>query len=196
MSQTKPLRYGVNNVYYAVRSDDGTYGTPKRLRGCRQITISPEGSTEKFYADNGTYFVTTTNAGRSGSIELAGLNDDALVDLFNYVIDGNGIVLEDSDAAAAEVALLFDCLNDGPKPTKFAMYNVKFSRPNEEHNTTEDSASPDTLTMDYESVPIEITYDNEVRHFVGGHLDFDNTTGAQNTAYNAWYTSVQLPTKA
>ena len=192
MSQEKPLRYGVNNAYYAKKTSSG-YAAPVRMRGLRQITISPEGSTDKFYADDGVYYITDTNTGRSGSVEIAGLNDQAYQDLLGYVTDDNGIVLEDSDAKAAEVALLFDCQNDGEKPTRFVMYSVKFSRPSEEHNTKEDTTSPDTLTLDYEAAPAEFTFGGETRRFVGGHIDYSTDTA---TAYDAWFTEVKTPTHA
>jgi phi13 family phage major tail protein len=197
MSQTKPLSYGINKMYYAVRSttEQGgyTYGTPKRLRGARQITINAEGTNEKFYADNGVYFIADANTGKSGSVELAGLNDEALADLFGYITDANGVVLEDSDAHAADVALLFECENDGDHPTRFSMFDVKFTRPTEEHNTKEDSVSPDTITMDYEAAPCELPWgQNDTKNFVGGHLDYTEDTKA---TWEAWYNAVTLPSK-
>lgn len=193
MSAEKPLAYGINKMYYAVRTLSGstyTYGSPVRLVGARQVSINAEGSTEKFYADNGVYYIADSNAGRSGSIEVVGLNDQALKDLFGYVTDDNGIVLEDADAHSAEVALLFECENDGPNPTRFIMYGVKFTRPSEEHNTKEDSVTPDTVTVDYEAAPVEFTWGSSTKRIVGGHIDYSNDTA---TAYNAWYTTVQQP---
>lgn len=197
MSQNKPLSYGINKMYYAVRTEtEGvyTYGNPKRMRGARQITINAEGSNEKFYADNGVYYIADANTGKSGSVELAGLNDEALQDLFGYIKDANGVVLEDADAHAADVALLFECENDGPHPTRFSMFDVKFTRPTEEHNTKEDSVSPDTITMDYEAAPCELPWgQNDTKNFVGGHLDYTEDT---KTAWEAWYNAVTLPAKS
>ena len=197
MSQTKPLSYGINKMFYAVRSttESGgyTYATPVRLRGARQITINAEGTNEKFYADNGVYFIADSNSGKSGSVELAGLNDQALADLFGYVTDANGVVLEDADAHAADVALLFECENDGEHPTRFSMFDVKFTRPTEEHNTKEDSVSPDTITMDYEAAPCELPWgNNDTKNFVGGHLDYTEDT---KTTWEGWYSAVVLPSK-
>lgn len=197
MSAEKPLAYGINKMYYAVRSigEGGTvtYAAPVRLVGARQVSINAEGSNEKFYADNGVYFIADSNAGRSGSVEVAGLNDQALQDLFGYVTDDNGVVLEDADAHAADVALLFECENDGPNPTRFVMYDVKFTRPSEEHNTKEDSVTPDTITMDYEAAPCEFAWGGDTKRVVGGHIDYSTETA---TAYNAWYTAVQVPAHA
>lgn len=193
MSQDKPLAFGINKMYYAVRTagtGTSTFGTPKRLRGARQISINAEGSNEKFYADNGVYYIATSNTGRSGSVELMGLSDEALKDIFGYVEDANGVVLEDADAQVASVALLFECENDGPKPTRFVMYDVKFTRPTEEHNTKEESVSLDTVTMDYEAAPCEFTFGGESRNFVGGHLDYTEEKAA---AYNGWFTAVSVP---
>lgn len=197
MSQTKPLSYGINKLYYALKTvTEGTvsYGTPVRVPGARQVTISPEGSNEKFYADNGVYFIADSNTGKSGTVEVAGLNDAFLADVFKYITDKNGVVLEDADAQVAEVALLFECENDGDKPTRFVMYNVKFARPSVEHNTKEDSVSVDTTSMEYEAAPIELPWGTgDTKNFIGGHLDYAEAT---KTAYEAWYTAVTLPEKA
>lgn len=195
MSQSKPLTYGINKCYYAVKTVSGStvsYGTPKRLIGARQLSINAEGTNEKFYADNGVYFITDTNSGKSGSLEVVGLNDTSLADLFGYVTDANGIVLEDADAKSANVALLFECENDGDYPTRFSMFDVKFTRPTEEHNTKEDSATPDTVTMDYEAAPCELPWGTgATKRFVGGHIDRTTETA---TTYDGWYTAVKLPT--
>jgi len=208
MSDTKPIRYGVNKMFYALKTVSGStvsYGTPKRMYGARQITITPEGGTEKFYADNCTFFVSTTNNGRSGSVEMAGLSDEFLKDVFGYVEDDNGVIFEDAGAKTNSVALLFECENDGDKPTLFEMLDVTFSRPQEEHNTTEDNTTPDTVTLDYEAAPVELPWESGTKKVVGGHVDYVAASGTQGqygynagtvATYEAWYTSVTLPTKA
>lgn len=196
MSQAKPLTYGINKLYYAVityTNGVASFGTPTRMRGARKLSISPEGANEKFFADNGVYYIADKNNGRSGSIEVVGLNDQFLKDVFGYIEDANGVILEDADAHAAEVALLFECENDGPDPTRFVIFDVKFARPQEEHNTADDGINPDTVTMDYEAAPIELPWGTgETKNFVGGHLD--KTTDTAST-WAAWYSAVTLPAK-
>ena len=208
MSESKPLLYGVNKGYYAVKTVSGStvsYGSPKRIPGLRQITINPEGGTDKFYADNGVYFMASNNNGLSGSIEVAGLSDEFLKDVFKYVEDDNGVVFEDAGAKTANIALLFECENDGDKPTRFEILDVMLSRPSQEHNTTEDSTTPDTVTMDYEAAPVELAWGNGTKKLVGGHVDYVATVGTSGqsgyvkgteTVYNSWYTNVTTPTKA
>jgi phi13 family phage major tail protein len=196
-------------MYYAIRTTGAggayTYGTPKRLRGARQLTINAEGTNEKFYADNGVYYIADSNTGKSGSLELAGINDEALMDIFGYIKDANGVILEDADAHSKDVALLFECENDGTHPTRFSMFDVKFTRPTEEHNTKEDSVAPDTITMDYEAAPCELPWgNNDTKNFVGGHIDYVEASGTEGqegydpgtvAIYDAWYSAVTLPAK-
>lgn len=193
MSQEKPLHYGLNNVYYATKKADGTYEKPVRMRGAVSLTIDPEGDTSTFYADNGAYFVTTTNNGRSGSLELAGLNDEALIALLGYERDDNGIVVEMADKAPVEFALLFDCENDTEDPTRFVMYNMKLSRSQKEHSTMEESAEPNTETYDFTAIPAEFEMGGKTRKVVGGHID---NTAETKTTYESWYTTVATPVKA
>jgi len=208
MSESKPLLYGVNKGYYAVKTVSGStvsYGTPKRIPGLRQITINPEGGTDKFYADNGVYFMASNNNGLSGSIEVAGLSDEFLKDVFKYVADDNGVVFEDAGAKTANIALLFECENDGDNPTRFEILDVMLSRPSQEHNTTEDSTTPDTVSMDYEAAPVELPWGSGTKKLVGGHVDYVATVGTSGqsgyvkgteTVYNGWYNAVTTPTKA
>lgn len=192
MSQEKPLHYGLNNCYYALKTTNG-YATPVRMRGAVSLTLDAEGDTNTFYADNGAYFVTTTNNGRSGSIELAGLNDQALVDLLGYEIDDNGVVMEMADKNPKEFALLFDTENDSDDPTKFIMYNVKLERSTNEHSTMEESAEPKTQTFNLKAIPAEFTLGGKTRKVVGGHID--KTTETAET-YAGWYTAVVTPSVA
>jgi len=209
MSENKPLLYGVSKGYYAIKSvsDQGvvSYAAPVRMPGLRQITINPEGGTDKFYADNGVYFMSSNNNGLSGSIEVAGLSDQFLKDVFKYVEDDNGVIFEDADAKTANIALLFECENDGDKPTRFEILDVMLSRPSQEHNTTEDSTTPDTISMDYEAAPVELPWGSGTKSFVGGHVDYAEASGTSGTStydpgtvttYNSWYSAVTKPTKA
>ena len=193
MSQTKPLHYGIDKCYYALKTAQG-YGTPKRLRGATSLTVNPEGDTQIFYADNTAYHVTTTNNGRSGSLTLAGMSDEALCDLLGYMIDDNGLVLELADADPSEFALLFQVeTDDAEKPTLFAMYDVKLTRSTREHSTKEESVSPNTESFNYTATPAEFTLGGRERRVVGAHCDYSETT---KETYESWFTEVVEPSKA
>lgn len=200
MDKNKPLRWGISKLGFAklTRGASGvTFAAPVPMPGARQLTMNPEGGSEDFHADNGVYFTTTKNNGRSGSVEVAELSDDLRVLIFNDIIDGNGVCLEDADAEPAEGAIVFDVENeDSEHPTHFVMFDVKFSRPSGEHNTTEDNITPDTVSMDYRAIPIELPWGaDDTKNFVGGHLDYAATPAAIATAYAAWHTAIQLPAK-
>ena len=88
MANTNKVRFGLKNVYYAlIDSETGEYKTPVRLPGAVSLTIDAEGDTSTFYADDIAYYVTSSNAGYSGSIELAALSDQALIDLLGQEKD-------------------------------------------------------------------------------------------------------------
>ena len=53
------VQYGLKNVYYAtvtVGTNSVTYGTPVAWPGAVSLSLSAEGDTNDFYADNIKYF--------------------------------------------------------------------------------------------------------------------------------------------
>jgi phi13 family phage major tail protein len=81
---SRPVKYGLTNVHYAVLGNDGEYETPVRIYGGVSLTISPEGDSSTFHADNQPYFVQTVNSGYTGTLEIAYAEDQFLQDVLGY----------------------------------------------------------------------------------------------------------------
>lgn len=183
------VRFGLEKVYYALIGDDGEYEAPKPLPGAVSLTLEPEGSSNTFFADNMPYVAFTSNAGYTGELELACLEDAAAIDLLGEAKAGNGVVYEDASALSKAFALLFQvCGNVNEK--RYALYNCTASRPSKNANTTNDSIDPDTDTLSITAIPTEIEVDGATKKVVKGGIE--NTSDAASV-YNAWYTSVTLP---
>ena len=191
------VRFGLRNVYYAVWTEGsgntpGSYGTPVAVPGAVQLDISREGSESAFYADDVKYFTMDTNAGYSGTLEMALIPDTMLQALLGYVVDADGAIVEDSDGTQAEFALLFEVQGDAD-PTRYAFYNCKVSRPENTYETISDTADPQTQSLDITMIP---------RNFAWGTGETKNVvktnhtrTGDADTLYTGWFTSVHIPTK-
>ena len=111
MADTNKIRYGIKGCYYAVATiaADGTatYDTPVALPGAVSLSLSPEGDTTPFYADNIVYYTAIANNGYSGDLELAKIPDSFLTDCLGYAADTNGVLYADAGASPVNFALLF-----------------------------------------------------------------------------------------
>ena len=185
------VRYGIENVYYAMETDSG-WGTPKALKGAVSLTLEAEGQSSTFYADNTAYATFGANMGYSGELEIACMEDDAAVDLLGSTKDSKDGVYEDIDAKQNNFALLFQ-VKGNEKDQKFVFYECTVSRPGMDANTVSDSIDPDTVTLPFKAVPHEMTVGTDVKKLVKYSMEL---TTKNATEYAAWFTEVPTPSVA
>lgn len=152
------IKYGIKNVYYAVATiaanGSATYATPVALPGAVSLTLDPEGEQNIFYADNIAYYVSNSNNGYSGSVELARVPDSFLTDVLMEATDNtSGLQYEVADAEPAHFALLFQFEGDDAA-TKYVMYNCVASRPSVSSSTKETSIEPVTESLNLTATSI------------------------------------------
>ena len=183
------VRFGLDNVAIALLKDDESgYETPVKIPGAVNLSTSPEGDNEVFYADNGPYYTIATNAGYTGDLEIALIPDDIKAKILGWSIDNNGALVEVADAVAKPFALLFE-VNGDQKKRRNVFYSCTASRPEEENATTEDTATPTTETLSITMIPREIN-DKKVTKL---SIELSETNKA---VYDAFYTSVLEPSFA
>lgn len=193
MADAKELvRFGLKNAYYA-KWDPKTskYLAPVKAPGIVAISLSPEGDSTTFYAEDRPYFSVTANGGYTGSMEIANVTDDMYVDLLGYVKDANGALIEDASATPASFALLFE-VDSNIEPARFVLYSCTIARPSEERKTKESSIDVNTQTMDLTAIARSIAYGDGTIDAVKGHLAL---TDASKTAYDSFFTEVYMPKK-
>ena len=144
------VKYGLQNVYYAVATIDSnnvaTYGTPKPWKGAVNLSLDAEGGTTKFRADNIDYWIGQSNNGYSGDFESALIPDDFRKDILGDITDINGIDLEDAGAKTKYFALLFQFEGDATN-TRHVMYKCSATRPSVTGATTDEEIEPQTETL-------------------------------------------------
>jgi phi13 family phage major tail protein len=186
MADTNKIKYGIKNVYYAVATiaSDGsaTYSTASALPGAVNISLSPEGESSPFYADNIVYYTSISNNGYSGDLELAKIPDSFLTDVLGYVADTSGVLVEDANAPAKHFALMFQFEGDA-HAKRHVLYNCTAQRPEIAGATKEASIEPQTETISINATTIyNATLDKDVVKA--------SATPTESTAYNAWFTTV------
>lgn len=181
--------FGLNELYYAVATEsageDGsittTYGTPKRWNGAVNISFSAEGQNDNFYADDMAYAALQSNSGYSGSLEVALIPDEVLVDVFGFTSpEQDGGVLENSDAKSKYVALMFSIDGDA-QGRRMVFYRVKLARPAVEASTKTDSVEVKTQSCDLMATP------RPDDHNIKWHCSKDDA------GYADFFTSVKVP---
>lgn len=178
------VRFGLKNVHYAVLTEGTTpsWGTPKAIPGAVSLSLSQEGSRDPFYADNTTYFMTDSNNGYSGDIEMAIIPDSMMVDVFGETINEDGVATENANAEHKPFALLFQIENDETNK-KYVLYRCFASRPNINSQTKEQTITPQTQTLNFSALPV-----------VGGPQDGvvkrSTTDTIDSEVDAAWFTAV------
>lgn len=184
------IKYGLKNVYYAVATlgsnNSATYDTPVAFPGAVSLSLDAEGETNNFYADNIAYYVTSSNNGYSGSLEMAYITDDFAEDVLGEVVNStSGLRYEVQGAEPVHFALLFQFEGDD-KNIRHVIYNCVATRPAVSGSTKEESVEPQTETVDITATSI---YVSAVTADVVKARAIEGTT-----AYTSFFTAVQQPT--
>lgn len=190
MADTNKIRYGIKNCYYAKATisstGTATYTTPVSLPGAVSISLSAEGDTNNFYADNIVYFTSVANNGYSGDLELAKIPDSFLTDCMGYTTDSKGVLIEDAGATPAHFALIFQFEGD-VNAKRSVLYNCVAGRPEISSSTKSESIEPNT-----ESIPITAT--TILNSALSKDIVKASCTETESTAYNSWLTAVYQTT--
>ena len=180
------VKYGLSNVYYSKAyidsSNVATYDTPVAWPGAVNLSLSAEGDTTKFRADNIDYWVGQENNGYSGDFESALIPDSFRKDILGYIEGTGGILIEDAQAKTTPFALMFQFEGD-EKNTRHVFYNVTCTRPTVSGQTTAETIEPQTETVTFTAVAI---------HNSALNKDIIKASAPETTsgAYTTWFSSV------
>lgn len=180
------VRYGISNVYYALATEGTggalTYSTPVPVPGVKSASFSPNGNEVREYADNVTWFTTTTNNGYTGTIEFedTAVYDAFVAEILGHTVGTDGSILESANDVAKEFALLFQFELAGSTETgkRGCFYRVTASRANLEGQTKEDSITVNTNTVNFTALP----------RINDGAIKLSAVS--TDSAYSAWFTAV------
>lgn len=183
MSKNK-VKFGLSNCYIAPFTIglDGTYtyGTPIAVPGAVNLSLSPSGDTNDFYADNVIYFSSTANQGYEGDLEIALIPDPIRTQILGETVDSNGAYVENASDKASGFAFGFQ-INGDQNNRKFWYYNCTLTRPTTESGTTEDTITPSTDTLSIKAMPR--LSDTKVRVFL-------EPTTENQAVYDAFFNEV------
>ncbi len=181
------IKYNLKNVHYAeLMETEGkiTWGTPVAVPGAVSLSLDAEGDTSIFYADGVAYYVSVTNNGYSGDLEMALVPDGFRTDILGDTKDTKNVITENADVTVKSFALLFQFDGDA-NGIRHVLYNCKATRPTIESETKEDTIEPKTETLSLTASPL-----------ADGRVKAKTTDETDETTYNGWFNKVYEATAA
>lgn len=180
------VKFGLKNVHYALLtvSEEGavSFGAPVPIPGAVSMSLSPQGETETFYADDIAYYVSTANNGYQGDLEFALLPDSFRRDVLREVEDETDHVLvEKSTAEPQPFALLYQFTGDQQASLR-VLYNCAAARPSEASSTIKNTKTPTTDTLSLTASPL-----------ANGNIKAKTTADTPDEIKKNWFKSVWQP---
>lgn len=190
MADANKVHFGLKNVHYALityTSGVPSWGTPKKVPGAVNVTLSKESAETKFYADDILYYFTTGNNGYTGSLEMADFPVQMRQDLWGQELSTTGkLLIEDIDAQPAEFALMFEIAGN-ESPDRFCFYRCIASRPDVTGATKADTTEVQTQTCDLTVMPV---IDPTSASKIDGKTYYRTTADTPSATYTSFYSTV------
>ena len=181
--------YGLKNVHISKLTEETlegvttvTYETPKALKGNVSMSLTPEGESATFNADNSAFWTGSANSGYKGTLEVALVPQWFRQEYLGETVDTTKNIVERSSDQAKSFAMLFEFDGD-QKARKFVLYNCKASRPKFESTTTGEKIEPNTESLEFTAIPIP-----------DGSGIIKAESGEGSTNFETWYTDLVVPT--
>ena len=162
-----------------------TYGTPILLPGTVSLTFDNDQTSDPFYADGEAYFTPAGASSYTGTLENALFSKEVLKEIYNYVEDKNGNLLETTDAPF-EFGMQFACDSDDGD-VYFTYYRVSSNKPGLNLQTSESSATINPQSVSLTASPVTLA--DGATKVVKGFA----TKEASN--YSTYFTAITLPEK-
>lgn len=182
--------FGLKNAHYALTTEEG-YAKPVSIPGSVSMSLSVEGETSVFWADDIKYAVFDNNGGYTGDYEMAWAEAQMLIDLLGWERGSKGELLEFADAQPKTCALLYE-VSSNVAAERFCFYSVTFGRPDLNANSKNESTTPDTVSFPITITSHEIEWGDDKRDLVKASIEKKEATTA---AFNSWFDAVTIPTK-
>lgn len=150
------IQYGISNVHYAVRNDDGTYATPVHMPGGESMGMSNSGSSNfTVWADNGKYWDRAKSSGKEGDLQMAKFLASYYADVLGFDVDDEGGIAENEDATPKQFALMWQLEGD-KGGRRVVWYGCTSSIPTFTSATATDSMTEASETATITASPVDV----------------------------------------
>lgn len=154
---TETVRIGLSGLTaWPLKSDSVgnlSYGAPFAIAPAVSASITPETSDDSFYADDIALISNQTISAITVELETADIKDEVVSKLLGVEIDENGVVIDNINSVAPQVALGFRSLKSNGQYKYVVLYKGAFGIGDEEFATKEDSLSFQTTSISGSFLP-------------------------------------------
>ncbi len=179
-NKTNKVKFNIKNVHYALKEESG-YGSPVSVPGAVSVSFEAKGELAPFHADGIVYYVSSSNGGYEGDLEMALIPYQFRIDVLGEEKDDNNVMVENTNAQSRAFAIGFDIDGD-VRSTRFWFLNCTATRPSTESSTTEDKKEPTTDKISLTCAPNP-----------DGNVRAKTTEDTPQEVYAKWYDTVYLP---
>lgn len=153
------VKYGIKNVHFCKLTYDEdkseySYGTIHKWPGCTAMSLPPSGTNQEIYADDIKYYVIDSNQGYSGNLDFYTLPEEFETEILGIIKNKDNVLIESAEKISSEF-VLFGEFQGSESPKRFILYRVKATRPDFGGKTKEESATPETISVDIQAMPRE-----------------------------------------
>ena len=183
------VKYGLKNVHYAAVTfaSDGTptFGSVVAIPGAVDMSLSKNGDTYEFYADDGVYFEIADNVYYEGDLELALIPDGFRTAVLNESLDSKNVMFEGANQQSGHFALLFEFTGD-VNAIRHVLYNCTAQESEVSGTTKGENVEVKTEKLHIVAKPLP----------GGGNIKAKTGATTDSTTYDGWYTNVYQYTAA
>jgi len=189
MNREKQMTFGFDKCYYAPYTPGtagaiGTWAKPKRLPGAVSLGITPEGSRDPFFADNGEFVVRVQDNGFSGNLTVGKFPDEFLIKVLNWVYDKNKMLIEAANVPQKQFALLFELMGT-EEPVRVVVYHCSGAKPTKDIQTTTTTAGLSGEQMAITATTLDFGWITTARSSI--------TKSDNSEAFEKFFDKVMLP---
>ncbi len=179
MAKTNELQFGVKNVRYAIKDNNGSYGIPKDLAHAHEIALEPTFSSSRIYGDGRVIAEVISDQGKSGTLIVVQIPHEYDKDVRQKIEMTDNSVADITQLDTVEHAIYYEVnkLKNGVNQTiKTWLLNVTSGKAAE--TFTQSQAEP---TINNIEIPLTILGD----YALGGSTEnvYINTDGNKLKAY-------------
>ena len=183
------VKFGLKSLYYSIVTfgDNGaaSFATPVAIPGAVDMSLSKNGDSYEFYADDGVYFEVADGDVYEGDVEMALIPDGFRTAVLNESLDSKNVMFEGANDAKKHFALLFEFTADA-NAIRHVLYNCTAYETEISGTTKGESTEVKTEKIHIKAKALPN----------GGYIKAKTGATTDATTYSGWYSNVYTFTAA